>query len=83
MKLLSQLRSTFNPKLKTHVNVMCEIIEKIYRLKDSPYMISEILDIVSKHLQSFNTYLKNNSSKESFESLYQATQSLSENVNCP
>lgn len=33
---------------------MCEIVEKIYKLKDSHYMINEILDILSVNLQSIN-----------------------------
>lgn len=83
VKLISQLRSTFNPRLKTHVTVMCEILERIHRLKDSPFMIGEILDIVSMHLQCLKMGQNGQGVNESFDSLYQALQSLSENVNCP
>jgi len=83
VKLISQLRGTFNPKLKTHVNVMCEIIEKIHRLRDSAYLVNEILDIVSMHLQCLKMTKYTRGLKESFESLWLALQSQCENVNCP
>ena len=89
MKLISQLRLTFNPRLKTHVTVMCEILEKIYRLQDSPYMVTEILEIVSMNMQ----FMKKSElgeqngcqaqGRSSFDTINQALLNLTENVNCP
>ena len=88
MKLISQLRLTFNPRLKTHVTVMCEILEKIYRLQDSPYMVTEILELISTNMQ----FMKKSDleevngqpkSRSSFDSINQSLLNLTENVNCP
>ena len=48
LALISQLKNLFSSKLKTHVYVLVEIIEKIHKLKCSSVMIEEILDLASK-----------------------------------
>mmetsp|Transcript_902 Transcript_902/g.1105 ORF Transcript_902/g.1105 Transcript_902/m.1105 type:complete len:166 (-) Transcript_902:846-1343(-) len=61
MKLASQLRAIFSPKLKTHVSVLAEMIDKIHHLKSSEKLVSTILALAEMCLST--TFL----SKEDLE----------------
>ena len=39
LKLISQLRTIFNPRLKIHISVLCELVQKLHKLKDSDFMV--------------------------------------------
>ena len=36
--------------MKAHVEVLCDLIERLYKLMDSPLMVCEVLELASKQL---------------------------------